>query len=69
MAKTKPINSEKKPSDKEKIEYLEKAIINVNNLLGLYVEYNEDTKGFQRFLKERMERIKADKESQEEPAK
>ena len=62
MAKTKPINPEKK-SDKEKIEFLEKAMMNVNNILALYVEYNKDGKGFQRFLEERMVQAKKQAEA------
>ena len=62
MAKTKPINPEKK-SDKEKIEFLEKAVMNVNNILSLYVEYNKDGKGFQRFLEERMTQAKKQAEA------
>ena len=62
MAKTKPINPEKK-SDKEKIEFLEKAMMNVNNILALYVEYNKDGKGFQRFLEERMTQVKKQAEA------
>ena len=62
MAKTKPINPEKK-SDKEKIEFLEKAMMNVNNILALYVEYNKDGKGFQRFLEERMTQAKKQAEA------
>ena len=62
MAKTKPINPEKK-SDKEKIEFLEKAMMNVNNILALYVEYNNDGKGFQRFLEERMVQAKKQAEA------
>ena len=62
MAMTKPINPEKK-SDKEKIEFLEKAMMNVNNILALYVEYNKDGKGFQRFLEERMTQAKKQAEA------
>ena len=43
----------KKPTTKEIVRRLEKAVIGLNNVFGLYVEYNEDMKGFQRFLKEK----------------
>ena len=50
MAKNKP----KSMSTKEKLDYLDKSIMSLNNILGLYVEYNKDGKGFNRFLEEKL---------------
>ena len=60
MSKNKP----KSMSTKEKLTSLEKAIISMNNILGLYVEYNKDGKGFNRFLEERLTQNKKAQEEQ-----
>ena len=63
MAKTKPINQQKQPSTKQRITNLERGLFNLNQILSMYVDYNEDAKGFQRFLKEKMEMAKKQQES------
>ena len=42
-----------KASLEEKIEILERNLVSMNNVVGLYVEYNNDHKGFTKFLEER----------------
>ena len=39
--------------------------ININNLLALYVDYNKDGKGFQRFIEERVTARKEQKPENE----
>ena len=63
------MSDKKKPTQKEKVGHLERAVVGINNILALYVDYNEDTKGFQRFLKEKMEKNKAEMDSKKEQSK
>ena len=65
MAKTKPISPEKKESTEARIAKLENMTINVYNLLALYVDYNKDGKGFQRFIEERVTARKEQKPENE----
>ena len=61
--------NKQKPSTKERIYQLERVVFGINNILGLYVEYNEDMKGFNRFIKERAEKKKAEMEKSKEESK
>ena len=58
MAKTKPINPVKQPSVKERLTNIEKAFANFNGVFGMYVDYNNDGKGFRRFLDEKVNQSK-----------
>ena len=60
MAKNKP----KSMSTKDKLDYLEKSVMSLNNILGLYVEYNKDGKGFNRFLEEKLAQNKKSQEKE-----
>ena len=60
MTKNKP----KSISTKEKLTHLEQAIMSINNILGLYVEYNKDGKGFNRFLEEKLAQNKKSQEKE-----
>ena len=66
MAKTKPINQPKQPSTKQRIAALEQSLYNLNTIVGLYVDFNKDTKGFNRFLEEKMQQIEKQRKEEEE---
>ena len=60
MTKNKP----KSISTKEKLVHLEQSIMSMNNILGLYVDYNKDGKGFNRFLEEKLAQNKKSQEKE-----
>tara|TARA_R100000781_G_C4013927_1_gene104665 strand:- start:234 stop:425 length:192 start_codon:yes stop_codon:yes gene_type:complete len=62
MTKNKP----QKITTKEHLKIVDRAITTLNNILGLYVEYNNDTKGFNRFLEEKIAQNKGKEQNNEE---
>ena len=69
MAKTKPINPEKQPSVKERLTNIEKGFDNFNHVFAMYVDYNNDAKGFRRFLDEKVAQAKKQAEEKTENEK
>ena len=66
MAKTKPINQPKQLSSKQRIAALEQSLYNLNTIVGLYVDFNKDTKGFNRFLEEKTKQMAELRKKEEE---
>ena len=62
-------NKQKPPPIKERIAQLEKVVFGLNNIIGLYVEYNNHTEEFQEFLKEKMKQKQAEFEKSKKEVK
>ena len=56
--------AESKKTTEERLKKLETQNFNLSVLLSLYVEYNKDGKGFQRFVEERKAQVES-KETKE----
>tara|TARA_Y100001963_G_C6529098_1_gene330216 strand:- start:354 stop:545 length:192 start_codon:yes stop_codon:yes gene_type:complete len=56
--------TESKKTTQERLTKLEAQNFNLSVLLSLYVEYNKDAKGFQRFVEERKAQVES-KETKE----
>ena len=61
--------NKQKPSTIERIDQLERVVFGINNILGLYVEYNNHTEEFQEFLKEKMKQKQAEFEKSKKEVK
>ena len=61
--------NKQKLTTKEEVKHLRQAVMGINNVLVMYVDYNNDMKGFQRFMKEKAEQKQAEMEKSKEETK
>ena len=61
--------NKQKLTTKEEVKHLRQAVMGINNVLAMYVDYNDDMKGFQRFMKEKAEQKQEERVKSKEETK